>query len=744
MNRGVVTVARWLALGSVVASLLLVLLGVGQAGAVIDDPDIDTSAEYRYRVDPELGQVDVTIELTVTADKPNQTTSTGYYQYFFDGTFLAIPAEVGDLQVTDGAGRALDYEIDDSVADVLQLQIDFRRNLFYRQTTEVIIAFTLPGGAARGDEQTRVNGAYAGFQAWVDPRLEAASLAVITPPGFVDRSIGSETFGASERREGPDGPEHWFVLEDVDPEFQWASVSLARDESLVTTEFDVEVDDDVEDRGRVGFDVLAWPGDEEWTEFVTENLDDGLPVLAEEIGLPWPLSRDLTVIESYDPYLNGYAGWYDVRSAEIEIGDELDSHVMFHELSHVWFNGNLFEERWITEGLADEFGAEVVETLGEDRPTPPRTSSSNAAAVPLNQWSDWTDDVDEETWAYGASWTVTTAMADIVGLDVLSGAAQAAAADHIAYVGDGEPETETRAKDWHLYLDLIENKGEVTDDQIVDLFEEWVVTSREAEVLTDRASSRERYAALEDAGDSWAPPLAVRRAMARWRFGDADRLIAEADDVLDRRADTVEVLDDLAPLLPAGTAVTLPDVLEETFESADDDLDEAADLAEEALAAAEELRASGEAIDGATGPLQWIGAIGAEHRDELAVAATRFSGGDLAGAVAGADRIDADVEELSRRGLIRLVIAVVVVVVIAGLVAWLVRRRRRRAVAAAGIAEAAGIEAPPELPAGDAEGSDGSDDGDDPGRPDAASVDAADHAADDAGASGDGSSVSAS
>jgi len=707
MRRGIVAVARWSILGLVLAALLP--FGAGPAGAVIDDPDVDTSAEYRYRVDPELGQVDVTIDLSVTADKPNRTTSTGYFQYYFDGTFLAIPAEVGDLQVTNEAGQALDFEIDDSVTDVIQLQIDFRRNLFYRQTTEVVISFTLPGGAARGDELTRVNGAYAGFQAWVDPRLEAASLAVITPPGFVDRSTGSETFGASERREGPNGPEHWFVLEDVDPEFQWASVSLARDESLVTTEFDVGVDEDVEDRGQVSFDVLAWPGDDQWTEFVTDNLDDGLPLLADEIGLPWPLDRDLTVIESYDPYLNGYAGWYDVRSAEIEIGDELDSHVMFHELSHVWFNGNLFEERWITEGLADEFGAEVVEALGEDRPTPPRTSSSNASAVPLNQWSDRTDDVDEETWAYGASWTVTRAMADIVGLDVLSEAAKAAAADHIAYVGDAEPEIETRAKDWHLYLDLIENQGQVTDDQIVELFEEWVVASREAEVLVDRAASRERYAALDDAGDAWAPPLAVRRAMARWRFDDADTLISEAGEVLDRRAETVEVLDELAPLLPIGSTVALPDLLEETFESAGEDLDEAAELADEALAVAEELQASGEAIDDATGPLQRVGAIGADHRNELAVAATRFTGGDLDGAVAGADRIDADVEELSRRGLLRVAIGVGGVLVIALLLAWWLRRRRRRSALAAAVE--AEVEAPAELPAGEAVESDGAGDG---------------------------------
>lgn len=672
-------------LAALVGAALLVAVPTPVA-AVIDDADVDTEADYLYRVDPADGQVEVTIELSVTADKPNRTTSSGYFQYFFDGTFLAIPAEVGDLAVTDGAGQALEFEIDDSVPDIIQLLIDFRRNLFYRETTEVIISFTLPGGAARGDELTRVNGAYAGFQAWVDPRLEAASLTVITPPGFVDRSTGSEAFAPGERRDGPDGDEVWFVAEDIDPEFQWASVSMARDEALVTTEFEVDVDAD--DPEEASFDVLAWPGDREWSDFVTDNLDAGLPLLAEEIGLPWPLDEDLTVIESYDPYLNGYAGWYDVRSAEIEIGDVLDSHVMFHELSHVWFNGNLFEERWITEGLADEFGAEVVEALGDERPTPPRTSSSAPATIPLNRWQAQTDDVDEEEWAYGASWTVTKAMVDLVGIESLSAAAQAAARNEIAYLGEGAPETEMVAPDWRFYLDLIENRGGVDGDEVTDLFEEWVIAPGEIGELADRAVSRERYAALAETGqgggvgendEAWAPPLAVRRALARWDFDRADDLMVDAGDLLERRAEAVEVLGDVEGLLPEWAGeVDLPERLEAAYETAADDLEDATEEADQVVAAAKELRDSGEAVEAATSPLQRIGAIGSDHRGDLALAATEFEAGDLDGAVATADGIEADVEQLSQRGLLRVVVVVGLLLAIVALWWWLRRRRRHR------------------------------------------------------------------
>ena len=38
---------------------------------------------------------------------------------------------------------------------------------------------------------------------------------------------------------------------------------------------------------------------------------------------------------------------------------------MLHEIAHTWFNEDLFEERWITEGLADEFAA--GRSRGRDR-----------------------------------------------------------------------------------------------------------------------------------------------------------------------------------------------------------------------------------------------------------------------------------------------------------------------------------------------------------------------------------------
>ena len=63
-----------------------------------------------------------------------------------------------------------------------------------------------------------------------------------------------------------------------------------------------------------------------------------MPVLERLTGTPWPESAETDVIEASTPYLRGYAGYYYADDDVIEVGEDLDSHTMLHELSHAWFN----------------------------------------------------------------------------------------------------------------------------------------------------------------------------------------------------------------------------------------------------------------------------------------------------------------------------------------------------------------------------------------------------------------------
>ena len=205
----------------------------------------------------------------------------------------------------------------------------------------------------------------------------------------------------------------------------------------------------------------------------------------------------------------------------------------------------------------------VVKTGGE-RPEPTNTSLLDDAALDLNRWSDFASDADVESWAYGASWTVMDAVAEEIGIEGLASLVQAATNDRIAYVGDADPESERGRHDWRLFLDLAQNQNPESADELLELLSQWVLTDRQEDGLEEREVSRAGYDALVTAGDGWAPPLALREAMAEWRFDDADELAQTASSLIADRDALTELL------APVGAA--LPTELEAAYESAPTDL----------------------------------------------------------------------------------------------------------------------------------------------------------------------------
>lgn len=661
-------------LAAVVALLSVVATG-DPAAAAIEDPDIDTRAAYTYTVNLEDGVIEVRIELTVVGDKPDRTVDDGVLEYFFTGYSLPIPSEAENLLVVDTSGAALRHGRSTS-GTVDRLEIDFRRNIFYRQTANLIISFTLAAGAAGSDNIARVNPAYASFVAWASPAIEQASVTVVVPTGFVDRSDTSAPFELVD-----DGVDLQLHAGDIDPESYYALVSVANDgaldehiidltNSLLGVEEAVEVEGNEDVEGKA-VRVLSWPGDQGWLDHVVDGIETGLPLLFDLVGRPWPVEDDLTIMESFSPYLDGYAGWYDPSTDVIEVSDEQDDQVLYHELSHVWFHRRLFENRWITEGLADLFAAETVAALGGEKPEPMPTSPSDTDAISLLNF-DNPPSPEAERWAYAAAWTVMGAIADEVGLETLTRVVAAADERRVTYLGDGEPETAQGVADWRRFLDLVENAQGVEQGPVSALVRDWLLQGEDHQggdptVLDDRRQARSRYFRLVEAGDGWAAPLGVRNAMMLWDFAEAGDHLDRAEAALDSRELLLSAIE--------STGAQLPGHLEELYEAADLDSDEFTAALDEAAAAADEVR---EAHDGATAShslLQRIGLIGTDLQAESDEAATAFTQGRLAEAVDEANEVDALIADSGEAGLLRTGVVVgVLTILLSGL--WFVGMRR--------------------------------------------------------------------
>lgn len=642
--------------------------------AVAADP-LRVAADATYTLDPEAGRVHVVIQYRITDLKPN----TPRFIYYYTGYHFAIQSEATSIRASDSGG-ALSIETHNR-AGFIDLTVDFRSFIYYGQTARFTVRYDLVGGKPRSLSSIRIGKAFATWGVWAWGDAGRGSVVVNLPQGFgstLDGDPMSKTSsgGKETLRARPAEPERFFAI-------------LSAENPLAYTKDRLSLD------GGVEIVVMAWPEDEAWDDTVVSTLRTGMPELRELIGLDWPVAHDLNVRERYTPSLEGFAGLFFNDSQRIDVTEDLDPVVIVHEASHAWFNDSLFVERWIYEGLAQEYAWRVQTAVGGDRGTlPARPVEDDPGFVRLERWNfpevirdQQTDDI--ERYGYDASFWIIHRLVELVGVDRMRAAFAAADAHTTAYPGAGAPETVSATNGWKRFLDLVESleRDDATDTE--RSLREFVLPSGSADELDDRGDARKAYRDLLEAGGGWLPGWYVRKPMGEWSFTTAEKRIAAATAVLALR-DQVDAAAAPLDLQP-------DDALRAAYEGAESDLDEASALANGELAALAAIADAKSKVDAAPDLVSTIGLLGSTPRVPYEAARTAFEAGDVAGARSSAESAAAIVIGAVALGQQRLAIGIAIAIALLVLVIVLLvarRRRRRRALALAAAAGPADAAAP--------------------------------------------------
>lgn len=637
-------------LAAMTLAVFLVVLLPNSASAQTAE-GLSSDASYRYELAEDGRGVDVNIDLAITNVKPNRSTNRGTTQYYFTGYFISIPENATDLVVTQN-GSGVEFErLNDDGFDALD--IVFRRNIFYRNTADLNITFTLGSGGPRSTLPVRINEAYAGFEVWATPGVDTADITIELPVGFEsDRFVAGSSLTTND-----DGSRSMVIDGITSEDFFLDYVALRNDDNLTVRPLEVD---------GIEVEIQHWPNDSAWADFVEDRVLEDLPLLVDAVGLAWPLDEPLVIQESFSPALSGYGGWYDPIEHVIEVGDEFDNQLVIHELSHVWSNAELFASRWITEGIADELAA-IVDADGGDIANPDPTSLVDANAIPLLDWTNGFNEPETEVWSYGASWTVTREITDMVGPDGLRSIIVAAESGDFPYLGEGEAETFSTLASWKNYLDWVQELTQ--DDDVEDLFRDWVVPEWRHGQLDERADARERYVALREAGDGWANPLVIREQMTMWDFEDATISIDDALEVLAER--------DRALAAAADLDVAMPEAAELAYQDAEVDMAEALALTTELANSAEALVGVHSRFDAERSLFTRVGLIGVDPSDSLTAAVAAFETGEFADMVSAGDDLDDTLSAAEQDGQLRVGLAAIGALGLLCGLGFMIRRRRR-------------------------------------------------------------------
>lgn len=621
--------------------------------------DLRWESEITYSAQFDQGLLHVSAEMTFTNLMPNSRSGNVITSYYYDAVSFYVPDAAENVVATYG-GKELTVNLGDpddpEAEDVMLAEVRFGRRLTYKKSMTVVFQYDIPGDAPRTESVFRVNPSYVSFGAygWGDPGQ--VTVNVVLPRGF------TAEFGDVHHTFSLEQDQTTYRFKDIeDPTEFFVWVQAWNEAAMTNTASELEQ-----------FDILvkSWPDDPEWGVDVLEAVNAGLPHLQDLVGLEWEPTRTLDIIESQSVTLAGYGGWYLDLQKDIEIGEWVDPHLVLHELSHTWFNDDLFAERWITEGLADEFAAEATELAGLESDDYERPTFAPPPYRPIYLLNDWVVpdsekvfDVDRyEEYGYGTSFWVIQNLAEEIGHDSLSAVLYAADNDHFAYQQPGVTEmTAEEVDDWHRFLDLLQEIG--GSERAPELFATFIT----AEDLTPRAEARELYASLRDTG--WDIPFYVREPMEAWDFDVATKRIDEAAGIITTR--------DLISADAETLNVTAPESLEVAFETATETLHDVQELADAHLDTAHEVVAAKAAVDAQRTFFQKLGLVEDEPELMLGRAVSAFAAEDLSLASTESAAIMDVINTAEAEGQMRFGIASGAAILVTGtLTIWIWRRRR--------------------------------------------------------------------
>ena len=686
----------------------MLVVASGQASAQSADNGLEEQSVNSFVLDPTRGIVRVTIDISlrnVTTDRVDGNTVSRTY---FDSYVVAVPRGAENIVATrEGSVLAGELVADPEFPAFSAYRFPLGSRLFAGESATLQVAYDHYGAPPRDPVPWRVNEAYAGFVAFGLGDDGLVTVRISQPFGYeFDDSTDLSGFDAAlpdafgtvvHTRSGLDSDDR-------------ITVGLADDERLLSRPLDV-ADADIR--------LRAWPDDPEWADFAATTVETGIPALEDLLGSPWPIEGQLDVRETVEPNLRGYAGWFDRDSNEIAVGEDLDADTIYHELSHAWINSAVTTERWLTEGLAQVYAAELVRRDGGDVREPEPPGADAPGALPLTDWASGVGDTDRDTeeYGYGSSFWVVDVVVDEIGFDRTRDVVAALRVGTSAY--DLDAAGERPDEEWQRVYDaLVEIGGAATAP---DVFRAWVVDADGAGLIEVRDRAAANVADLTRRSAPWRLPAGIRNRLERWEFEDVAAGLAEADDVMERRAELEAIeaqvgIDEPDLAGPAYADAPMGDDVAVDFTEVNAILDEqigvgeelsgrltaiielsgaamvsppevasldgvddfatALDAANAQLLAVQQIIEVEDRLDSTTGLLARIGRWGSDLDGDLDDARAQVDDGDSTTALDTLAGLDDRIDDLAMTGAIRLAIVGVIVALLSTALALLLRRRQ--------------------------------------------------------------------
>jgi hypothetical protein len=670
----------------------------------VDDGDsrVSSSAATTYQVVPGKGYVAVTVVQKITNHTPSTATAYDcsirgvdpYYgpyeikrtchtttRYYYYQWSVVTEAGATNVQAKVTGGTAT-LKKGTKNADYQTWLIGIPKT-FNGQSRTITVTYRLPGKPPRSADSTRINGAYVSFYG-IAQYSDNSSVKVLVPIAFDTSTDGGPIQYSADRG----GYRVYTSGKVVDPGAWYVGINATNDAGRVHASV-------TSDEGRP-IEIEAWPGDKAWMTAVHDEAAGSISALEDLIGQPLPGNGPVRIDEVSGGELgSAYIGAYDKDARLATVSEDYtQAGTVAHELSHVWFNDDLFAARWLSEGYAS--WAERAVGTNATVCAPGAYPGTGKPDLELWRFADpraTQEQLDIVDYEYDAACKIVTDTVRKIGTDRMRDVLGVLLSEEAAYPGTQDVRIGGRV-DWRQWLDAVDERGSLPagiDDTtaIADMLEAQGIASDVK--LEGRADARTHLAgvrrAVADAAGEWAVPAGVLTAMRDWKFADAEGMMTAAEGVL-------TTVHEIAGVLPAASVASSPFASKVAAATSVEGLRA---VQADATARLEEARAVTTSVTAAVarahadpGLVAQVGLIGEDPVGTADAAQRAVAAGDLDGATAKVAELDTVLASAAGNGTTRITVVgggaaalVLVSLLLTAFLVWRARVRRQRRVAAA-------------------------------------------------------------
>jgi len=302
-------------------------------------PFIEISSSYE--IVPAQSEVIVSKEFFFK----NTDISTNYRRGYYNYIYTAIPSNVEQLNVYNGASTLNFYEAETEPG---YYKIEFDERVWYSDTYSFNIEYKKPVDEIVSDDL---------FLFYLYERGNNVDVTILYPEEYYlyfpsdDILVEYRDYdkdSASMSAIGIDEWNHNYLIEVY-------SSDLKRTETIE------KVYPNNED---ISIIVHYYEGEDEWAQHMIEYANTSLHLMEELTGTPYPNNYDIDIYQSIRYETWGYGG-LNKGSAGIYLLHSENEITLIHEIAHYWTRNEMYEHAWLDEGYAELYTYLVLKNIDQ-------------------------------------------------------------------------------------------------------------------------------------------------------------------------------------------------------------------------------------------------------------------------------------------------------------------------------------------------------------------------------------------